>query len=145
MRQEKSFLVLFFKKEPLALYLVRGSNPTAEQGVIDEQDHDRANHSYKHAVDIEAGNRRGAERGKQPAADEGADNAEDDIQQNTGTGVIDDFARDETSDEAEDKPGENGHETLLKEWLYFSETIHPAMQLRARVRRNYQVNVRTLP
>jgi hypothetical protein len=48
--------------------------------MVDDQHDNRANHSNKHAVEVEAGDPGGAKLREQKAADNGTDNAKDDVE-----------------------------------------------------------------
>jgi hypothetical protein len=65
-------------------------------GVIQEQNYNRPDHSDDNAVDIDPGDRSGAEERKQEPADKRADNAQDDVNDHTLPGFVDDFAGNET-------------------------------------------------
>ena len=62
---------------------------TPSEGVIDDEDHDGADHGDNHAVNIQAGDAARAERSKQPPTDEGANDAQNNIEQYPFTGLID--------------------------------------------------------
>ena len=70
---------------------------TTSDSVIDQENHDGPDYSHKHAVEIEASNALRTELGEEEAPDEGADDAENDIQENALTRFVDDFACDEPS------------------------------------------------
>ena len=53
---------------------------TANDRVIDEQDNNRANDCHKHAIEIEPGDRRSTDEGKQEATNHGANDPEYDVQ-----------------------------------------------------------------
>jgi hypothetical protein len=76
-------------------------------GVIDEENYDRANYGDDKAVDIEAGNAMGPEETKQPPADNGADNSEDNVEDETFSRFVDDFASDEARNQTQHDPCQN--------------------------------------
>src|SRR5690348_10964217 len=82
-----------------------------KQQVVDDQEHDRANHGDPQAVEVESGHSGHAEPAEQPAADHGANDAEHDVQEKSFARFVDDLAGDESGDESENDPGDEGHET----------------------------------
>jgi hypothetical protein len=77
--------------------------------VIDNEDHDRADNSDDKAVNIEARNPRSAKHIEEKAADDGANYAENDIEDEAFTTAIDNLAADKTGNEAQNEPSENRH------------------------------------
>jgi hypothetical protein len=69
-------------------------------GVIGKQDYDCANHGYAEAVKIKAGYAVCTQEAKEPPANDGTDDPEDDVEDETLTRLVDDFAADETGYQA---------------------------------------------
>jgi hypothetical protein len=68
---------------------IRTSDASAPSyGMVDDQHDNRANHGNKHAVEVEAGDPSGAELREQKAADNGADDAKDDVEDQALAGLI---------------------------------------------------------
>src|SRR5690242_1240353 len=70
---------------------------TTSYSVVEEEDHDGPDYSHKHAVEIQASNALRTELGEEEAPDHGPDDTENDIQENALTGLVDDFAGNESS------------------------------------------------
>lgn len=82
---------------------------SAEDQMIQRQDHHGADRGDQQAVEIEARDAGVAELAEQPAADKRADDAKGDIQQHAATVAVDELAGDEAGDQAHKQPGENRH------------------------------------
>jgi hypothetical protein len=78
---------------------------TPAERVVDDEDDDRAADANQHAVEVEPGHSRPSEVLEQPASDDSADDAENDIQQESLACLVDDLAGEEPGDEPEDDPG----------------------------------------
>ena len=73
--------------------------------MVNHENHHGADHRNHHAVQIQPGYAGPAERGKQPAANEGSDDAEQDVEHYSFASPIDQLAADEARDETQDDPG----------------------------------------
>ena len=57
--------------------------PPADDGVVDHEHHDCADDRYEKTIEIESGDSGVAERVEEPAADDGSDDSENDIEQDS--------------------------------------------------------------
>ncbi len=84
--------------------VIRTPDSAATDGVGDHENDDRAADGDQHAVEIEAVDALAAERRHDPAAHHGPDDAEDDVEHDAFAVTVDEFAGNETGDQAEDDP-----------------------------------------
>src|SRR5579863_9061467 len=84
----------------------------ATHGVVDDLEHDRANHRDKNAVQVQARDACVAKHTEQPAANHGPNDAEKDVEQDTFARPVDDLAADEPSDESQADPRQKCHKRL---------------------------------
>src|SRR5512144_866464 len=89
------------------------ANAAAAQRVVHHQDDDRADGGHQNAVEIDAADARVAELIEEPAADDGADDAEEQVPDEPFTAFVDELAADETADDSDDDPGQDRHSRLL--------------------------------
>jgi hypothetical protein len=75
-----------------------------DQGVIDDKDDHSANDRDQDAVKIQTGNTHVAKGVKEPAAYDGADDSQHNVQDHAFAAFIDDFAGDETCNEPQNDP-----------------------------------------
>src|SRR5512146_401492 len=80
-------------------------NAAAAQRVVHHQDDDRADRGHQDAVEVDAGGARVAELIEEPAAHHGADDAEEQVSDETFATLVDHLATDETADDSDDDPG----------------------------------------
>jgi hypothetical protein len=73
-------------------------------GVIANQDYDCANDGNAEAVDIDAGHAVGSEETEKPSSDDGTDDPQDDIEEETFSRFVDDLASDETGNQTQHNP-----------------------------------------
>ena len=76
------------------------------EGVIDEQKDHSADYGHKYAVEVDTSNAGFSERLKHPAAEDCADNAKQDIENDSFTAVVHQVAGDETGDQSQEDPRE---------------------------------------
>jgi hypothetical protein len=81
--------------------------------VVDDEYDDCSDDRYKHAVDVQAGYGRRAEEAEQEATHYRPDDPEDNIENQPFAALVDDFARDEAGDEAQDQPADDRHVGLF--------------------------------
>ncbi len=74
--------------------------PTSSDSVVDPKYDDRADNRDNQALDVDPGHRRGTKERENKPADDGADDAEHDVQNDTLAAIVDELARDESGDEA---------------------------------------------
>ena len=70
----------------------------AEDRVVDQQHHDRADHRDHHAVQIEPGDSGVPEEREDLSADDGAHDTEHDVEDQSFAGFVDDLAADKACD-----------------------------------------------
>src|SRR5277367_5068810 len=87
---------------------------SAADSVINEEDDYGASHGDQETVEIHAGYTGQAQESGEPSADDGADDAQNDVHDEALAPFINQLASDETGDQTEHDPGENRHlEPLL--------------------------------
>jgi hypothetical protein len=79
----------------------------ARERVVNQEDYDGAHNRDQETVNIQPGYVRHAEGAEQPPAHDRADDSENDIQEHALTGLIDDFAADESGNQAQNDPSDN--------------------------------------
>src|SRR6187402_838287 len=84
----------------------------ANHEMVENQHHDGTDDGDEQAVEVKTGNSGRPELIEQEAADDGADDTEHDVEEDTLPGPVDDLAADEPGDQAEDDPGDDGHDIL---------------------------------
>src|SRR5512142_1378038 len=84
-------------------------NAVTAQRVVHHQDDDRADGGHQDAVEIDAADARVTELIEQPAAHDGADDAEEQVSDEPLTTSVDELATDETADDSDDDPGQDRH------------------------------------
>src|ERR1700712_564966 len=82
--------------------------------MVDEQDNNSTNHGNQQAVQVQSIHPAGAEQAEQETADYSSNDTEYDVEQNAFSRPVHQLAADEASDESENDPGDDGHETLLQ-------------------------------
>ena len=80
--------------------------------VIDQQHHNRADDRDNHAVNIQTCHSRCSEQIKQKSANKSANDSKRNVEPKALALPIDDLAADETGDETENDPRDNGHALL---------------------------------
>jgi hypothetical protein len=81
--------------------------------VIDEEHHDGTDHSDEHAVEIKSGDAHRTALCEQKAANDRADDAENDIEDDSLACLVADLAGGESRDQPEDDLPENRHDRHL--------------------------------
>lgn len=77
--------------------------------MINHQKNNSANDGDEQAVQIQAGDAGRSELLKEKASDKSPDDAENDVQKNTFSRFVDEFAPDETGKQAQNDPRKNRH------------------------------------
>jgi hypothetical protein len=80
------------------------SRATPKDRVVDHQENAGADHSDENAVQIQARDACHAKSFEQETAQDSTDDAEDDVENHPLSGLIDDFARDESRDRPQHDP-----------------------------------------
>src|SRR5689334_22780035 len=99
-----------------------GGSAPAGNSVVDDQDHNCPDHSDDHAVDVEAGDPRAAERREDEAPHDRSDDTEHDVHDHAFTALVHDLAGDESRDETENNPSEQRHNDL-RSWIKSAITM----------------------
>src|ERR1700736_5282185 len=94
--------------------MITGRARSPAKRTTEQQDDDRADYRDEHAVEVEAGHSRLAEGGEEPAADDRADDAKQDVDEQPLAGLVDDLAGDEAGNQSEDDPGDDRHRALFR-------------------------------
>src|SRR5262245_38630859 len=98
---------------PTAAATARSSGRRSQKAVSPQKD-DRAHDGDTKAIDIQTRDPRHAGQAEQPATNNGADNAQNDVEDQAFPGLIHELVADEPCDQPEDYPGDDRHD-----WISF--------------------------
>src|SRR5947209_1457378 len=85
------------------------SGPPANERMIDDQHNNCANHRNEDAVQVYSAYPMSAEHAEKPSAYHCPDDSENDVEENSLSGVIDDLASDEARDQSQNDPCQKRH------------------------------------
>jgi hypothetical protein len=83
--------------------------PSADDGVIDHEDHNGPDHRDHHTVEIEARHSGSAKERKQPSPDNRTDDTEDNVENDSPALLVNELAGDEAGDKAQNDPSDDRH------------------------------------
>ena len=96
---------------------VREARPATRERVLDSDDDDGADRGDEETPDVESVDPGGPHEMKEEAADDRADDAKHDVDEGPLAPAIHDLACNESCDETENDPSDDGHDGDLRWWL----------------------------
>src|SRR5947209_4121670 len=90
-----------------------GSHSASPDRVVDHQENHSSDDGHDETVDVQPGDPAHAEQVEQPAPDHRADDTQTDVEEESFARLVDQFAADETRDQAEHYPRDDRHWSAL--------------------------------
>src|SRR5689334_22417148 len=80
--------------------------------MVEQKYHDRPHDRHDHAPDVEAGDADSPYQGEQKSSDDPSDDPEENVEDDTLSLLVDDLACNETGNQAQNDPADDGHTFL---------------------------------